>query len=87
VISTKFQTTTPMTQLWINEWFGMSMPTCGHAFGSTTQPSAVFGTPAPMATSRKRRIEAIVGTKGHVGVAVRDLAYVPGTSAWSPPLC
>lgn len=86
MISNKFQTTTPMTQLWFNERFGMSMPTCGHAAGSTTR-TAAFGTSAPVATSRKRRIEAIVGTEGHVGVAIRDLAYFPGTSAWSPPLC
>ena len=77
--------TTPMTQQWISERFGM--PTCGLAFGSTTLPSAVFGTSAPVATSRKRQIEAVVGTKGHVDVAMRDLAYVPGTSAWSPPIC
>jgi hypothetical protein len=75
----------PMTQQWISERFGM--PTCGLAFGSTTLPSAVFGTSAPVVTSRKRRIEAIVGTNGHAVVAMRDLAYVPGTNAWSPPLC
>ncbi len=76
----------PMTQQWISERFGM--PNCGHAFGSTTLPSAVFGTSALAATSRKRQIEAIVGTKGHVDVAVmRGFAYLPGTNAWSPPLC
>lgn len=78
--------TNPMTQQWISERFGM--PTCGLAFGSTTLPSAVFGTSAPAATSRKRQIEAIVGTKGHVDVAaMRGVAYLPGTNAWSPPLC
>jgi hypothetical protein len=78
--------TTPMTQQWINERFGM--PTRGLAFGSTTLPSGVSGTSACAATARERQIVAIeVVTKGHVDVAVRDLAYVPGTSAWSPPIC
>ena len=76
----------PMTQQWISERFGM--PACGLAFGSTTLPSDVFGTSAFAATTRKRQIEAItVVSKGHVGVIATDLAYVPGTTAWSPPLC
>ena len=64
------------------------MPTCGLAFGSTTLPSGVSGTSAFVAT-RERQIVAIeVVTKGHMGHATkRDLAYVPGTIAWSPPLC
>lgn len=76
----------PMTQQWINERIGM--PTCGHAFGSTTLSSDVLGTSAFAATARERQIVATgVFTKGHMGVAIRDLAYVPGTNAWSPPLC
>jgi hypothetical protein len=85
VISNKNQTT-PVTQQWINERFGM--PACGLAFGSTTLPAGMSGTSASVATSRTRRIEAItVVTKGHVALAMRDDAYVPGTSAWSPPIC
>jgi hypothetical protein len=86
VIKTRNQMS-PMTQQRINEWIGM--PTCGLAFGSTTLPSGVSGTSAFAATARERQIVAIeVVTKGHVGHATkRDLAYVPGTDAWSPPLC
>ena len=78
--------TIPMTAQWLNEQIGM--PTCGLAFGSTTLPSGVSGTSA-FAATRERQIVAIeVVTKGHVGHATkRDLAYVPGTNAWSPPLC
>lgn len=32
------------------------------------------------------RDQAVAGVKGHVGVAPLA-AYVPGTSAWSPPTC
>jgi hypothetical protein len=86
VIKTRNQMS-PMTQQWISEWIGM--PTCGLAFGSTTLPSGVSGTSAFAATARERQIVAIeVVTKGHVGHATkRDLAYAPGTTAWSPPLC
>ena len=76
----------PMTQQWLNEQ--IAMPICGLAFGSTTLPSAVFGPTALAATARTRQMVATeVITKGHVGFAIRDLAYVPGTNAWSPPLC
>ena len=85
MISNKTQMN-PMTQKWISESFGMS--TCGHALGSTTPTSDVLGTSAFVATARERQIVATgVFTKGHMGVAIRDLAYVPGTNAWSPPLC
>src|SRR5687768_12125456 len=75
--------TIPMTQQWLNEQIGM--PACGLAFGSMTLPSGVSGTSAFAATARERQIVAIEGvTKGHVGIATkRDLAYVPGTIAWS----
>ncbi len=55
------------------KWISESfgMSTCGRAFGTTTLSSVATG----------------VFTKGHMGVAIRDLAYVPGTNAWSPPLC
>lgn len=85
MISIKHQMT-PMTQQWISERFGM--PTCGRAFGSTTLRSDVFGTSAFAAIVRERQIVATeVVTKGHMGLATRDAAYVPGTLAWSPPLC
>lgn len=79
--------TIPMTQQWLNEQ--IAMPTCGLAFGSTTLRSVVSGTSAFAATAIERRIVAAeVVTKGHLGHATkRDLAYVPGTIAWSPPLC
>lgn len=79
--------TIPMTQQWLNEQ--IAMPTCGLAFGSTTLRSVVSGTSAFAATAIERRIVAAeVVTKGHLGHATkRDLAYVPGTTAWSPPLC
>ena len=85
MISNKTQMN-PVTQQWISESFGM--PTCGLAFGSTIPSSDVLGTSAFAATARERQIVATgVNTKGHMGVAIRDLAYVPGTNAWSPPLC
>ena len=79
--------TIPMTAQWLNEQIGM--PTCGLAFGSTTLPSGVSGPSTFAVTARERQIVAIeVVTKGHMGHATkRDLAYVPGTTAWSPPLC
>ncbi len=79
--------TIPMAQQWLNEQ--IAMPTCGLAFGSTTTPSGVSGTSAFAATAIERQIVAVeVVTKGHVGHATKlDLAYVPGTTAWSPPLC
>jgi hypothetical protein len=51
---------------------GFGMPICGHAFAKTS--SAGFG-----ATSVVR--EQATAVKGDMGLA----AYVPGTSAWSPP--
>ena len=57
---------------------GFGMPACGHATASVTS-SAAFG-----ATTVVRERQAAVTTgdvKGDMGLA----AYVPGTSAWSPP--
>jgi hypothetical protein len=48
------------------------MPACGHAF------TATFGGFATTSVVRDR--QAV--TKGDMGLAI---AYVPGTSAWSPP--
>ncbi len=77
----------PMTQQWINEQFR-------HAH---LWPRLRFDDPAfrrlrhvrPCGDGLERQIAAIeVVTKGHLGHATkRDLAYVPGTNAWSPPLC
>lgn len=49
----------------------LGMPVCGHAFGVSTGVSTV-----------------VTGSsvKGHLGLVI-DAAYVPGTLAWSPPLC
>ena len=85
VISIK-QETTPMNQQWIDERF--AMPICGRAFGSSTLRSGGFGTSAFAAIVRERQIVPTgVGTKGHVRLATGDAAYVPWTTAWSPPLC
>ena len=54
---------------------GFGMPACGHA--SVT--SNAFGATTVV---RERRAAVITGdVKGDMGLA----AYVPGTSAWSPP--
>lgn len=84
MINTKLPVT-PMTQQWISERFGM--PTRGLPFGSTTPRSDVLGTSAFVATAGKRLVAIDGVVKGHSGVAICDLAYVPGTNAWSPPLC
>lgn len=85
MITNKFEMT-PMNQQWLSEQFGM--PTCGLAFGSTALPSGFSGTSAFAATARERRIvPTAVVTKGHMAVAKRDLAYIPGYHAWSPPPC
>jgi hypothetical protein len=55
---------------------GFGMPACGHA--SVTDLGA-FGATTVV---RERRTAVITGdVKGDMGLA----AYVPGTSAWSPP--
>jgi hypothetical protein len=54
---------------------GFGMPTCGHA--SATGISA-FGATTVV---RERRAVITGDVKGDMGLA----AYVPGTSAWSPP--
>ena len=52
---------------------GFGMPACGHASATTADAFAV----------RERQATVITGdVKGDMGLA----AYVPGTSAWSPPL-
>jgi hypothetical protein len=54
---------------------GFGMPACGHASVTSTS----FGATTVV---RERRAAVITGdVKGDMGLA----AYVPGTSAWSPP--
>ena len=53
---------------------GFGMPACGHAFPSAL-PATAFA-----ATSVVRDRQA-TAAKGDMGL----IAYVPGTSAWSPP--
>ncbi len=56
--------------------FGFGMPSCGHASAMTPASSTTTST-----VVRDRRANA----KGDMGLAA--VAYVPGTSAWSPPIC
>lgn len=56
-----------------------ALPTTGHAFGATlrgTDLGAIAGTPA---VQRERIATQFKGGMGSVP------AYVPGTTAWSPP--
>jgi hypothetical protein len=52
---------------------GFGMPACGHAFPLTSS--------AGFATTRVVRDRQATAAKGDMGL----IAYVPGTSAWSPP--
>ncbi len=59
---------------------GFGMPTCGHADDSVTRERSVdFGTPINGVVAGRLAST----TKGQLGF----VAYVPGTNAWSPPLC
>ena len=62
---------------------GFGMPACGHAAASQTGFAGAL--PVSQATTtvvRERQAAVITGdVKGDMGLA----AYVPGTSAWSPP--
>jgi hypothetical protein len=51
---------------------GFGMPACGHAF-----PTSSVG----VATTEVVRDRQAIAAKGDMGL----IAYVPGTSAWSPP--
>ena len=76
MITNTITMTTP-TNLGMASGFGM--PMCGHdAFATrVTAPQSVdFRTPVIV---RDRAAAA----KGHLGL----IAYVPGTNAWSPPIC
>jgi hypothetical protein len=71
------ESTKNMTTAMIPSGFGMSA--CGHAFGATaasTTTTGAFGT--DLRVVRERR----AATQQDTGLAI---AYVPGTSAWSPP--
>lgn len=56
--------------------FGFGMPTCTSA--SVLRPSDFGGTTAPVVRDRQENSVATA----HLGLAP---AYLPGTSAWSPP--
>ncbi|WP_244929446.1 hypothetical protein [Nocardioides sp. W7] len=61
-----------------------ALPMCGHAFDATVR-GAGFGTFAGTGTSlakRDRVATQITEIKGGWGLVP---AYVPGTTAWSPP--
>lgn len=75
---------TEMNPTWLSqpafprtELLGVSA--CGHAFVTAA---------APVAAARVRLVEdtTVMGRVGKV-VATGDVAYIPGTPAWSPPLC
>ncbi len=56
---------------------GFGMPACGHASATSIAASATT------TVVRERQTAVITGdVKGDMGLR----AYVPGTSAWSPPL-
>ena len=80
---TKKPMTTPSIQ-WIER---AGMPICGPVFGATTLRSDAFGTSALVATARVREAFPTGVVMGHVALAQRDGDAIPGTSAWSPPLC
>ncbi|MEJ7831508.1 MAG: hypothetical protein WKF79_01210 [Nocardioides sp.] len=75
---------------WTNQCpSGFAMPTCGHANGSTLgsndrgTSATAFARKANVSGSLTAADESVI--KGDMGLAV---AYVvPGTNAWSPPLC
>lgn len=68
----------------ISSRFGM--PVGGHrclgvlGFCATRQESVDFTTPV---IDRTRPTATTAATKGHLGL----IAYVPGSNAWSPPIC
>jgi hypothetical protein len=69
----------------MNSWKQMTainptfaLPTCGHASFATT---GAFGTDAGFGGSAAV-VRERVATQQDMGL---DIAYVPGTSAWSPP--
>lgn len=77
-------TTTTMT----HQGIGIAMPARGLALGAWTTVDVVDAANAcVIATSNATpvvlRSRTAVATKGHVAF----VAYVPGTHAWSPPLC
>ncbi len=62
----------------------LAVPTCGR-FPASTWAGGIAANPAAA------RVRLVKGTdvKGHVGMfaTTGDVAYVPGTRAWSPPPC
>jgi hypothetical protein len=71
------ESTKNLTTAMVPSGFGMSA--CGHAFGAFTTSTGAFGTVGgAAAVVRERRTEI----EQDMDLAI---AYVPGTSAWSPP--
>jgi len=61
---------------------GFGLPMCVHAYDTVTRDRSVdFGTQLIAGDVVRDRTAPI--TKGHLGL----VATVPGTNAWSPPLC
>ncbi|MDO9496875.1 MAG: hypothetical protein Q7J48_14315 [Nocardioides sp.] len=75
MITKTYTTTTPSNQ---GVPSGFGMPMCGHN---------AFGAPVTGQWSVDLQITEITrdraAVKGHVAL----VAYVPGTNAWSPPIC
>ena len=65
---------------------GFAMPMCGGHVGvdETFLRSAAFGKTVLSLSARDRKAALITGDMGAV---VANVAYFPGTSAWSPPIC
>lgn len=75
MITKTYMTTTPSNQ---GVPSGFGMPTCG--------PNP-FGTPVTGQRSVDLRTTEIVRGRAAVKGHVAPVAYVPGTNAWSPPIC
>lgn len=56
-----------------------ALPTCGHAFDATVRGTDLGFAGTGSAVKRERIATPITGGEGLVP------AYVPGTTAWSPP--
>lgn len=75
------------TKLWMTAQTpsAFGMPISGHSFGVTPRATDVCAALATVVVRERAVITATTGAvKGGMGLAQ---AYVPGTSAWSPPIC
>ena len=75
MITNTITMTTP-TNLGMASGFGM--PACGHD---------AFGTQVTGTRSVDLRVWTIAGNRSVIKGRVAVAAYVPGTHAWSPPIC